>query len=105
MTTETLAPATPGTVAHLLLDAVARAGDRVAVRTLDDACVLSCNDLAERVAAAAGGLRALGVGPRDRVALLLANRPEFWVADLAATMAGATPFSIYETCRRPTSSS
>jgi long-chain acyl-CoA synthetase len=97
MTSEMLSPPTPGTVAHLLLDAVARGGDRVAVRTLDDACVLTWNDLAERVAAAAGGLRALGVGRGDSVALLMTNRPEFWVADLAATLAGATPFSLYQT--------
>jgi long-chain acyl-CoA synthetase len=97
MTTETLSPPTPATVAHLFLDAVARGGDRVAVRTLDDACVLSWNDLAGRVAAAAGGLQALGVGRGDSVALLMTNRPEFWLADLAATLAGATPFSLYQT--------
>ena len=97
MTTDTLSPPTPQTVAHAFLDAVARGGQRVAVRTLDDACVLTWSDLAERVAAAAGGLRALGVGRGDSVALLMSNRPEFWVADLAATMAGATPFSLYPT--------
>jgi long-subunit acyl-CoA synthetase (AMP-forming) len=97
MTTHTLSPPTPRTVAQLFLDAAVRGGDRVAVRTLDDACVLSWNDLAKRVAAAAGGLRALGIKPGDCVALLMTNRPEFWVADLAATLAGATPFSLYPT--------
>jgi long-subunit acyl-CoA synthetase (AMP-forming) len=101
MTTETLSRPRSGTVAHLFLDAVARSGDRVAVRTLDDACVLSWNDLAERVAAAAGGLRAVGVGRGDSVALLMTNRPEFWVADLAVTMVGATPFSLYQTSPPP----
>ena len=33
----------------------------------------------------------------DTVALMVSNRPEFMVADLAATMLGATPFSIYLT--------
>src|SRR3989442_10712603 len=28
---------------------------------------------------------------------MLSNRPEFHVVDLAATMLGATPFSIYQT--------
>ena len=31
------------------------------------------------------------------VAIMLSNRPEFHVADLAAVMFGATPFSIYQT--------
>jgi long-chain acyl-CoA synthetase len=101
VTTETLSPPTARTVARLFLDAVARGGDRVAVRTLDDACVLTWNDLAERVAGAAGGLRALGVGRGDSVALLMTNRPEFWVADLATTLAGATPFSLYQTSPPP----
>jgi long-chain acyl-CoA synthetase len=97
MTTETLSPPTPATVGDLFLDTVARGGDRVAVRTLDDERALTWTELAERVAAAAGGLRALGVGRGDSVALLMANRPEFWVADLAATLAGATSLSIYQT--------
>jgi long-chain acyl-CoA synthetase len=96
MTADTLSPPTPATIGHLFLDAVTRGGDRVAVRTLNDRA-LTWNDLAERVAAAAGGLRALGVGRGDSVALLMANRPEFWVADLAATLAGATSFSLYQT--------
>ena len=33
----------------------------------------------------------------DTVALMLGNRPEFHIADLAAMTLGATPFSIYQT--------
>ena len=33
----------------------------------------------------------------DTVALMLANRPEFHLSDLAVMMVGATPFSIYST--------
>src|SRR6202022_1078864 len=33
----------------------------------------------------------------DCVALMLTNRPEFHVVDLAAVTIGATPFSIYNT--------
>jgi long-subunit acyl-CoA synthetase (AMP-forming) len=33
----------------------------------------------------------------DTVALTLANRPEFHIADLAAMSLGATPFSVYLT--------
>ena len=47
----------------------------------------------------AGGLHKLGVRRGDTVALMISNRPEFMVADLAATMLGATPFSIYLTSR------
>jgi acetoacetyl-CoA synthetase len=46
-------------------------------------------DLASQVAALAGGLRALGVGRGDRVAALVANRPEAVVAMLAAASLGA----------------
>jgi long-subunit acyl-CoA synthetase (AMP-forming) len=37
----------------------------------------------------------VGVGPGETVALLLNNRPEFHLCDLAAMTTGATPFSIY----------
>ena len=50
---------------------------------------------ADRVARAAAGLRALGVGAGDRVVLLLRNRPEFHVVDLAVLALRATAVSIY----------
>src|SRR3954469_20413258 len=71
--------------------------DRVAVRTKDDEISLTWGELRERVDALAGGLAAVGVRRGDRVALMLANRPEFHVADLAVMTLGATPFSIYQT--------
>src|SRR3954462_7314781 len=71
--------------------------DRVAVRTKDDEVSLTWSELRERVDALAGGLAALGVRRGDRVALMLANRPEFHIADLAVMTLGATPFSIYGT--------
>ncbi|MDQ1445548.1 MAG: long-chain acyl-CoA synthetase [Acidimicrobiaceae bacterium] len=43
----------------------------------------------------ATGLRELGVGPGDRVVLMIRNRPEFHVADMAALFLGATPISVY----------
>ncbi len=69
----------------------------VAVRTPDDSVSLTWAQLRERVDALAGGLAALGVGRGQCVAMMLANRPEFHVADLAAVTLGATPFSIYVT--------
>jgi long-chain acyl-CoA synthetase len=71
--------------------------DRVAVRTIDDEVSLTWSQLRDRVDALAGGLARLGVRRGDTVALMLGNRPEFHIADLAAMTLGATPFSIYPT--------
>jgi long-subunit acyl-CoA synthetase (AMP-forming) len=73
-----------------------RAGE-VAIRTKDDAVSWTWAQLRERVDALAGGLHGLGLRKGDTIALLLGNRPEFHLADLAAMMVGATPFSIYMT--------
>jgi long-subunit acyl-CoA synthetase (AMP-forming) len=75
--------------------------DIVAVRTPDDAVSLTWADLLGRVDALAGGLAGLGVSRGDSVALMLGNRPEFHIADLAAVTLGATPFSIYVTYPAP----
>ena len=91
----TIAPSTPATIAGAFLDTVARKPDAVAVRTLGDEVSYTWTELAERVAVAAGALRARGVQPGDTVALLLTNRPELWVADLAVTMCGATTCPLY----------
>ncbi len=69
----------------------------VAVRTADDSVSLTWAQLLARVDAVAGGLAKLGVGRGDTVAIMLSNRPEFPIVDLAAAMLGATPFSIYTT--------
>jgi long-chain acyl-CoA synthetase len=71
--------------------------DRVAVRTKEDEVSLTWSQLRERVDALAGGLARLGVKRGDKVALMLLNRPEFHIADLAVMTLGATPFSIYAT--------
>jgi long-chain acyl-CoA synthetase len=71
--------------------------DRVAVRTKDDEVSLTWSELRDRVDALAGGLTELGVKRGDRVALMLGNRPEFHIADLAVMTLGATPVSIYQT--------
>ena len=69
----------------------------VAVRTPDDSVSLTWSELLRRVEAVAGGLARLGIGRGDTVAIMLGNRPEFHIVDLAAAMLGATPFSIYLT--------
>src|SRR5205809_5727754 len=71
--------------------------DIVAVRTVDDSVSLTWSELLRRVEDVAGGMARLGVGRGDTVAIMLGNRPEFHIVDLAAGMLGATPFSIYLT--------
>jgi long-chain acyl-CoA synthetase len=56
---------------------------------------MTWTEYADLVAHAAGGLRELGVGKGDRVALMMRNRLEFHIADMAVLAAGATPISIY----------
>jgi long-chain acyl-CoA synthetase len=53
------------------------------------------HDYADHVAGATASLRALGVGPGDRVVLMLRNVVDFHLLDLAVVFCGATPISIY----------
>jgi long-chain acyl-CoA synthetase len=85
------------TVIEALRRTAAEHPDRIAFRTRDDGISLTWAQFAERVEALAGGLAALGVGRGECVALMLSNRPEFHLADMAVAMLGATPFSIYTT--------
>jgi long-subunit acyl-CoA synthetase (AMP-forming) len=85
------------TIAGRWLDTVAAMPERVALRSRDgDAWVeVTYGEMADRVARAAAGLAALGVGAGDRVVLMMRNIPEFHVVDMAVVMCGATPISIY----------
>ncbi len=85
------------TIAEAFRITAAERLDEVAIRTRGDAFTITWGELRERVDALAGGLAKLGVGRGDSVALMLSNRPEFHLCDLAAMMLGATPFSIYNT--------
>ena len=85
------------TLSEALRRTAANHPEIVAVRTPDDGVSLSWAELLRRVEAVAGGLAKLGVGRGDTVAIMLGNRPEFHIVDLAAAMLGATPFSIYLT--------
>ncbi len=71
--------------------------DRVAVRTPDDSVSYTFAELRERAERLAAGLHGLGLRRGDSIGIMLVNRPEFHVVDLAALCAGATPFSIYNT--------
>ncbi|HEU5391304.1 MAG TPA: AMP-binding protein [Streptosporangiaceae bacterium] len=52
---------------------------------------------AAEVHAVAAGLSALGVGRGDTVALMMANRLEFYPLEVGAQHVGATSFSVYNT--------
>jgi long-chain acyl-CoA synthetase len=85
------------TIAEAFRITAAERAEEVAIRTKQDAFTITWGELRERVDALAGGLAKLGIGRGDSVALMLCNRPEFHLCDLAAMMLGATPFSIYNT--------
>jgi long-chain acyl-CoA synthetase len=85
------------TVAHAFRLTSAERAHEVAIRTRQDEVSITWGELRERVDALAGGLAKLGVDRGHTVALMLSNRPEFHLCDLAAMMLGATPFSLYTT--------
>ncbi|RJQ77694.1 long-chain fatty acid--CoA ligase [Pseudonocardiaceae bacterium YIM PH 21723] len=58
---------------------------------------LTYREYGERVRRIAVGLAGLGVRHGDTVALMLRNRPEFNLVDMAILHLGATAFSIYNT--------
>ena len=87
----------PSNPVRWLLDNAAARPDATALRWKDGDQwrTRSWADLADEVARAAAGLRARGIAAGDRVVLMLRNRPEFHVVDLATLALRATPISIY----------
>ena len=86
------------TVCSRFLDTVAAHGDLVALRAKEDDGgwrSWTYHEYADRVSRAAAGLASLGVGPGDRVVLMMRNIPEFHVIDVAVGFLGATSVSIY----------
>src|SRR4051794_27967703 len=90
-------PDLPPTVCAAFQRTAAERGDEVALRTPGDAVTLTWREYADRVRRVAAGLHAIGVRRGDTVALMLTNRPEFAVVDMAAMHLGAAPFSVYNT--------
>jgi len=85
------------TVATRFRDTVRAHPDQVALRWKDGDGwgEWTWREYAERSCRVAAALSELGVVQGERVVLMMRNRPEFHVADVAALLLGATPVSIY----------
>jgi len=86
------------TVPSRFAKTVADNPDRVALRwrTGDDGWdEWTWREYADRACRIAGGLGALGLKPGERVLLMMRNRPEFHVIDMAVLLCGGTAISVY----------
>ena len=99
MSTEATAVVPPGLDAGDFCEAFAMAvaarGAQPALRSSDGSVELTWDEFDERVRGVAGGLAALGVGRDGTVAMLLTNRHEAAVTDMATLHLGAVPVSFY----------
>jgi long-chain acyl-CoA synthetase len=86
----------PASLCEAFYATVARCPDRPAIRTREGD-VITWGEYGRRARDLAAGMHELGVRPGDRVALMLATRPEFHLVDAAAMLLGAASFSIYNT--------
>ncbi|HWP38891.1 MAG TPA: long-chain fatty acid--CoA ligase [Gemmatimonadales bacterium] len=90
----------PPTLNHLFFDAVERfSTKRAALRYKAGGAWrdITHQELARRVHHAAVGLRELGLGPGDRVAILSANRPEWAITDYACLAARCVGVAVHAT--------
>jgi long-chain acyl-CoA synthetase len=89
----------PSTLAGVCLAAIARHNKADAVSENRDGqwVRISSTEFVRRVRQIALGLIDLGIQPRDRVALISENRPEWSIADLAILSVGAVTVPIYTT--------
>ena len=81
------------TLSRWLVRAAAETSDAPAIA--GDGRSLTYAELAARVAALAGGLKALGLGPGDVVAVQLPNRAEYLVSYLAICAIGGVMTTLY----------
>jgi long-chain acyl-CoA synthetase len=92
---------TKGTLTQLFFTSVDRHADRrpAALRAKMGGAwrAITHKELAQRVIAAAVGLRELGIRPGDRVSILSETRPEWAIADYACLCAQAADVPIYPT--------
>ncbi len=87
------------TIAELVPRAVARFGDRTAIRYKRDGAWqdVTYAELADTVTDIGLGLIDLGIGAGERFCILANTRPEWSYVDLAATSAGTVVVPIYQT--------
>jgi long-chain acyl-CoA synthetase len=74
---------------------VASRPDEVAMRSSDGAVSLTWTQVDQEMRQVAGGLAALGVGPGGTTCMMLQNRYQAPVVDLATLHLGAVPVSLY----------
>ncbi|MGE4428853.1 MAG: long-chain fatty acid--CoA ligase [Solirubrobacteraceae bacterium] len=99
---QTSALGVPAGLAHDTLTAafahqVTARPDAPAVRDLGADDAITWAEYDRRARRLAAGLAARGVVHGDAVGLMLTNRSEFHLLDVAVLMLGATPFSVYNT--------
>jgi long-subunit acyl-CoA synthetase (AMP-forming) len=71
--------------------------DAPAVKSMDGSISWTWSELERRAIRLAGGLSELGLERGECYGMLLSCRPEFHLCDIAGSLIGATPFSIYLT--------
>jgi long-chain acyl-CoA synthetase len=92
------AAAEGGTIGGRWLRTVAAHPDQVALRekAADGSWrELTYREYADQVAVVAAGLESLGLGPGDRIVLMMRNCIDFHLVDMASIFCGATAVSIY----------
>ena len=92
-------PTPPGTVNQLFLDAVARFDkpDALLHKVHGAWIPISHQTVVQRVRRVAMGLKKLGIGHGDRVAILSENRPEWLIVDYGCLACGVTDVPVYPT--------
>ena len=85
------------TVPRFFAQQVAERPDFAALRWKagDDWASITWREWADKSCRIASALKSMGVGHGDRVVLMIRNRPECNILDMAALLVGATPISIY----------
>ncbi len=87
----------PATLPEAFQRTAAIAPDAVALREPGDTRTLTWGQYAGQVRRVAAGLAAIGVTAGDTVALMMANRIDFYPLEVGAQHLGATSFSVYNT--------
>ena len=92
-------PIPTGTLVDLFLESVARRRSAPAYQYFDGETLkdISHAEVFETVRRGAGALRSLGLGRRDRVAILSENRPEWAFSDYACLCLGVEDVPVYST--------